>query len=81
MARQNRPFNSLSSAAATEEATPFGASPLAEGPGVQVVRRPSAEEIRKRAYELFRARKGQGGNPEQDWLRAERELTAKFNGR
>lgn len=42
-----------------------------------VVRRPTTEEIRKRAYELFRARKGRGGTPEDDWFRAERELIAK----
>jgi DUF2934 family protein len=35
---------------------------------------PSHEQIAHRAYEIFLARGGQPGNPEQDWLQAEREL-------
>ncbi|MFM9996340.1 MAG: DUF2934 domain-containing protein [Phycisphaerales bacterium] len=81
MARQNRPFNALSNTGNPDAPAPFGSSPLPGGPGVQVVRRPAADDIRKRAYELFCARKGQGGSPEQDWLRAERELSAKSTGR
>lgn len=36
---------------------------------------PSREAIERRAYEIYQAR-GQngGGNPESDWLQAEREL-------
>jgi hypothetical protein len=32
------------------------------------------ERIARRAYEIFLARGGQGGSPEQDWFQAEREL-------
>jgi hypothetical protein len=35
---------------------------------------PTHEQIARRAYEIFLARAGQPGNPEQDWLQAEREL-------
>ncbi len=35
---------------------------------------PSHEQIARRAYEIFEARGGQQGNPEQDWFQAEREL-------
>ena len=38
------------------------------------VLRPSDEEIRLRAYQLFLERDGQGGDPHSDWLRAESEL-------
>ncbi len=52
-------------------------------PGARAGRRPTAEEIRKRAYELYSERKGQPGTgtAEQDWLRAERELNARVSGR
>jgi hypothetical protein len=35
---------------------------------------PTHEQIARRAYEIFQARGGQPGNPEQDWHQAEREL-------
>jgi hypothetical protein len=34
--------------------------------------------IRRRAYELFEARGGSPGDPEDDWLRAEREVRAMY---
>ena len=34
----------------------------------------SDEEIRRRAYELYEQRGGNGGSPEEDWYRAEQEL-------
>lgn len=37
--------------------------------------KPTQEEIAQRAYELYQARGGKPGNPDEDWLRAERELT------
>jgi hypothetical protein len=37
---------------------------------------PTHEEIAARSYELFLARAGQPGDAEQDWLQAERELSA-----
>ncbi len=36
--------------------------------------RPTPEEIRLRAYQIFTARKGTPGDPTADWLQAEREL-------
>jgi hypothetical protein len=35
------------------------------------------EEIRRRAYELFLARKGAPGDPATDWMIAEREVRAR----
>lgn len=35
--------------------------------------------IRKRAYELYEARRGQPGKDLDDWLQAERELKHHFN--
>jgi hypothetical protein len=37
--------------------------------------KPTREEIAQRAYEIYQARKGKPGNPDEDWLQAERELT------
>ena len=34
----------------------------------------SEDEIRRRAFELFEERGGQGGQELEDWLRAEREI-------
>jgi hypothetical protein len=42
-------------------------------------RRPTEEEIRIRAYELFLDRGGQPGQETEDWLRAERDLTDLYN--
>jgi hypothetical protein len=36
------------------------------------------EEIRRRAYELYLERQGTAGDQAQDWLRAEREVRARF---
>jgi hypothetical protein len=35
------------------------------------------EEIRRRAYELFLERNGEAGDPNADWLTAEREVRAR----
>ena len=35
---------------------------------------PSQDEIASLAYLYWEARGGQGGSPEEDWIRAEREL-------
>jgi Protein of unknown function (DUF2934) len=39
------------------------------------------EEIRRRAYELFLERKGAAGDPNADWLIAEREVRARLAGK
>lgn len=38
---------------------------------------PSRDDIVRRAYEIYLARAGRPGSPEQDWLQAERELGAR----
>jgi hypothetical protein len=40
-------------------------------------KRPSEHEIAARAHELFQARGGDHGRDLDDWLQAERELSAK----
>ena len=35
------------------------------------------EEIARLAYEYWEARGGEGGSPEEDWFRAERELRSR----
>lgn len=37
--------------------------------------RPTEEEIATRAYHIYLERGGGEGNPDDDWLQAERELT------
>jgi hypothetical protein len=39
------------------------------------------EEIRRRAYELFLQRNGAAGDPNADWLIAEREVRARLAGK
>lgn len=54
-----------------------GATPNSGIPaGAGDVADPSREEIERRAYEIYQERGGASGNPEDDWLRAERELRA-----
>ena len=36
------------------------------------------DEIRRRAYEIFEERGGVPGNEHEDWLRAEREVLARY---
>jgi len=35
---------------------------------------PTREQIAKRAYEIYLGRNGAPGNPDDDWIQAEREL-------
>jgi Protein of unknown function (DUF2934) len=42
---------------------------------------PTPEEIQIRAYEIFLERNGAPGNPLEDWVRAERELTQKYSAK
>ncbi|HEY6349921.1 MAG TPA: DUF2934 domain-containing protein [Candidatus Angelobacter sp.] len=39
------------------------------------------EEIRQRAYELYEARGRQDGFQEEDWVRAEIEILARYQGK
>ena len=43
--------------------------------------RPSDEEIRVRAYELYLERGGENGNAVDDWVRAENEFRERSNDR
>jgi hypothetical protein len=36
------------------------------------------EDVQARAYKIFLARNGAPGDPESDWLQAERELREEF---
>jgi len=45
--------------------------------GKQVTRTPTAEEIQLRAYEMYVGRGGIHGLDTDDWLQAERELSAR----
>jgi hypothetical protein len=36
------------------------------------------DEIRRRAYELFEQRNGAAGSEQEDWLRAESEVLARY---
>lgn len=40
---------------------------------------PTSEEIAKLAYSYWEARGCQGGSPEEDWFRAQRELLEQLN--
>ena len=51
---------------------PFGQSQ--QGSSFAFGRKPSHQEIAKRAYEIFKS--GKGGSEIENWLRAERELRA-----
>jgi hypothetical protein len=46
----------------------------ATGASTQVAPGPTDEQIRARAYQIFLARGGRPGDPDADWLQAEREL-------
>lgn len=58
--------------------TPAKAQPANGGPSatpsVQSGQTPSAEQIARRAYELYQQRGGKPGRDMEDWLEAEREL-------
>jgi len=41
-------------------------------------REPTMEDVQARAYKIFLARNGAPGDPESDWLQAERELREEF---
>ena len=45
-------------------------------PGSPAPAEPTREDIARLAYSYWEARGCQGGSPEEDWVRAERELAA-----
>lgn len=52
-----------------------GFSPVEGEPGEIQDSRPTQEQIEVRAYQIYLERGGEGGNSEDDWLQAERELS------
>ena len=50
-------------------ATEIAASPAPRSVGVP------EELVRRRAYEIYLRRRGQGGSPEQDWFQALQEIS------
>ncbi len=74
MARHTQhPGTQRSNARSTTPTAPAKAAPANEAQR-EAHRGPSQEEIARRAYDLFLARGGAPGNPDEDWLQAEREL-------
>jgi len=54
----------------------MAASAIADQSISEVTMAPAAEDIAKLAYALWEARGCPAGSPEEDWFRAEAELTA-----
>jgi hypothetical protein len=59
---------------ARSKAEPIASAPDASVP-VEPAVRPSHEQIAERAYYIYLERGGSTGDPQEDWLQAERELT------
>ena len=53
---------------------PFGQSQQGSSSSSYGGRRPTQQEIAKRAYEIYKS--GKGGSDLENWVRAERELRA-----
>jgi hypothetical protein len=53
---------------------PFGQSQQGESSYGSYSRKPTQQEIAKRAYEIYKS--GKGGSDLENWFRAERELRA-----
>ena len=65
----------MSRAAKTRSIKPVR-QPIPVSVAIQPTRTPATEEIATRAYEIYLARGGSHGADVEDWLQAERELTA-----
>jgi hypothetical protein len=77
MAKQTkttRPRNGTKSA--SRAAKPKTASKAKPSQASSASRKPTEEQIRSRAYEIFLARNGTQGDPLADWLQAKNELEA-----
>ncbi|EEF61960.1 DUF2934 domain-containing protein [Pedosphaera parvula] len=66
-----------STGTASNERKTIVASAASAAPVVtrKAVAQPSAEDIARRAYEIYVARGQTAGRDQEDWLQAERELT------
>jgi hypothetical protein len=72
-----RKHQSSASAETSENPIPSSSAiELPAPPAESPVTKPTFEEIAQLAYCYWEARGYQGGSPEQDWLRAERELSS-----
>lgn len=75
MARQNAKTSTTNEKeTAKVSATPPAKPATASNTTTPVRAGPTHEQIARRAYEIFLARGGHPGNPEHDWVQAEREL-------
>ena len=54
--------------------------PDSSSPIDQELAKPSHEQIAERAYHIYLERGGHAGDPVEDWLQAERELSAEQEG-
>jgi hypothetical protein len=70
--RHNVPIETGSDGPSRGPSNPAANAPSAEAPDSPVAR-PADEQIRMRAYEIYRERGGRVGDDMSDWLRAERE--------
>jgi len=66
---RHKPATTRRSSVAAQPAAPAAATPVAAP--AQLTR----EEIARLAYSYWEARGYQGGSPDEDWVRAERELS------
>jgi hypothetical protein len=71
-------------ATAAPSATPAGGKKRTTAkPTVEQELKPTIEQIRRRAYEIYLERQGKGavGSPDSDWVQAERDLARNQNRR
>jgi hypothetical protein len=73
-AAPKRPSAARSAAASHKHAFKKTGQPADEAVPVEPSRRVTHEDVARLAYSYWEARGCSGGSPEQDWLRAEREL-------
>lgn len=65
----------VTTAPAIAQTTPQAKGPETKSVPVNGARPISEELVRRRAYELYLQRRGQGGSPEQDWFQALQEIS------
>jgi len=65
----------VTTAPAIAETTPQVSAEETSIPAVPQAAVVTEERVRRRAYELYLQRRGQGGSPEQDWFQALQEIS------
>jgi Protein of unknown function (DUF2934) len=68
------PVSALQTSSAADSNATKASAPRPPSTNTSVYPSVSEEQIRRRAYELYVQRGGQGGSHVDDWFRAEREL-------